>query len=117
MKTYVADAGAKGRGLFAAVDFEPGDVVDESHTIELEGPSSRGIPGPLVPYCFFTDDRCIVPFGLIAMCNEDERPNVVPRHEERKVLLVALRPIQRGEEILMHYSPTGLPEKDLDVRV
>jgi hypothetical protein len=111
IQTAVKSAGAKGRGLFAEQGFQQGQTIAVSPTVLLSrGDSQKVLGTALATYVFMIDGRCVVPFGEIAMCNHDDNPNAIVQHEDDVSRLRALRYIEAGEEITVHYSPTGIPE-------
>ncbi len=100
-KLRVADAGAKGKGVFAVARFEAGDLV-----WDYEGKEEwiSEIPEVLWQYAFQVDfDRYVVPekgsFGWYL--NHSCEPNCVILGRTR---IVALSTIEPGDEVTFDYS-------------
>ena len=97
----IGEAGAKGKGVFAARPIEPGELVwdyagDEKWIKE--------IPSELWRYCFQVDyDRYVVPMEGSAgwFMNHSCAPDCVIMGSTR---IIALRRINPGEEITFDYS-------------
>jgi len=101
MMLKIGDAGAKGKGVFAASTIEPGDVV-----LEYDGEVRWiwDIPRELWPFAFQVDyDRYIVPERGSAgwYLNHSCEPNCVIRGKRR---ITALVRIDVGEEVTIDYS-------------
>ncbi len=97
----VGDAGAKGKGVFAARRIELGELVWDYAGEERW---IKDIPKKLWRYCFQVDyDRYVVPEEGSAgwFMNHSCEPNCVTMGRTR---VVALRRIEQGEEVTFDYS-------------
>ena len=97
----VGDAGAKGKGVFAAKRFELGELVWDYAGEERW---IKEIPRRLWRYCFQVDyDRYVVPQkGSVGWyLNHSCEPNAVIMGRTR---VVSLRRIEKGEEVNFDYS-------------
>ena len=97
----VGDAGAKGKGVFAARRIEPAEVVWDYAGEERW---IKDIPPELWRYCFQVDyDRYVVPEKGSAgwFMNHSCEPNCVIMGRTK---VVALRRIEPGEEVTFDYS-------------
>jgi uncharacterized protein len=97
----VGDAGAKGKGVFAAGRIEPGELVWD---YAGEEKWINDIPPDLWRYCFQVDfDRYVVPEEGSAgwFMNHSCEPNCVILGDTR---VVAHRRIEQGEELTFDYS-------------
>ena len=97
----VGDAGAKGKGVFAAKAIEPAEVVWD---YDGEERWIKDIPPELWQYCFQVDyDRYVLPAEGSPgwFMNHSCEPNCVIMGRTK---VVALRRIQPGEEVTFDYS-------------
>ena len=95
-----------GRGVFALVDMAKGSIVDRGHLLVL--PEHEPEEGSLIgQYVFeFSSRRNCVLLGLVSLCNHDEQPNVEVEIDTETLTyrLIAVRPLRRGEELLVDYG-------------
>ncbi len=97
----VGDAGAKGKGVFAARRIEPAEMVWDYSGEERW---VKDIPSELWEYCFQVDyDRYVLPEKGSAgwFMNHSCEPNCVIMGRTK---VVALRRIEPGEEVTFDYS-------------
>jgi len=97
----IGDAGAKGKGVFAAKRIEPGELVWDYAGEERW---IKEIPKNVWRYCFQVDyDKYVVPKKGSAgwFMNHSCEPNCVIMGRTR---IVALRRIDTGEEVTFDYS-------------
>jgi len=100
-KLRVADAGSKGKGVFAAARIEPGELVWDYEGMEQW---ISEIPEELWQFAFQVDyDRYIVPEreSVGWYLNHSCEPNCVILGRSR---IVALSTIEPGEEVTFDYS-------------
>ncbi len=132
MKLHRGDIGLKnyknkGRGLVALSRFQPNEVIERT-TVLVFPPQqfeticdSRNKLGPLKSHMLIWDKNestgevtAAISYGAMSFCNHNGSPNArfKPDKENEVVELVALKPIQEGEEICIQYKE---PEKILDI--
>lgn len=113
LKARPGSAAGKGRGVFAAVDIEPGETVDVAPSIELDEHTCDRIAGTRVDDYYFRhpgdETAGLLVFGLPSLCNHSDHPNTEThcRHVPELGWLVALtasRAIRAGEEITRRYA-------------
>ncbi|WP_290950703.1 SET domain-containing protein-lysine N-methyltransferase [Hyphomonas sp.] len=102
-----------GRGLFAAVSFEAGDLIATYPLLVLSQEDTAAIRGTQVHhYVFHVDEneqgqmRAAVAFGLISMCNHSVEANAdfTVDPAAQTVTLSARTPILADAEILIDYE-------------
>ena len=110
----VEESGDKGRGVFARKRFRPGELIERCPVIILNSAECERIePTILGMYCFrwgAEAKEVAVVLGYGSIYNHSYRPNADfnPVLEDNAMEFVALRDIERGEEITINYN--GLPE-------
>ena len=98
----------KGRGVFARRAILKGEVIERVPVLVMtEDEYARGLAQtPLKDYCFaWGVDRVALALGYGSLYNHSYRPNA--RYEDvgpGTKAFVALRPIERGEEITVNYN-------------
>ncbi|MDX1291409.1 MAG: SET domain-containing protein-lysine N-methyltransferase [Hyphomonas sp.] len=102
-----------GRGLFAAVSFEAGELIGTCPLLILSEDDTAAIRGTLVHhYVFHVDEnaqgrmRAAVAFGLISMCNHspDANADFTVDAATQTVTLSARKDIAADTEILIDYE-------------
>ena len=110
----VGESGNKGRGVFARKRFRAGELIERCPVIILNPAERERIePTILAMYCFCWGadaQEVAVVFGYGSIYNHSYRPNADfnPVLEASAMEFIALRDIERGEEITINYN--GLPE-------
>jgi hypothetical protein len=102
----VTDIPGKGRGVVAKEDIAAGTVIEVAPIITI--PIFDKDPYD-PPHSFGWDwERNAIVLGLTSLCNEDDdyNPNchVILNDRDMVSKLIALRPINRGEEITIAYN-------------
>lgn len=102
-----------GRGLFAAVSFEAGDLIATYPLLILSQEDTAAIRGTQIHhYVFYVDEndqgqmRAAVAFGLISMCNHSPEANAefTVDADAQTVTLSAGTNIPLNAEILIDYE-------------
>ncbi|MAN67315.1 SET domain-containing protein-lysine N-methyltransferase [uncultured Hyphomonas sp.] len=102
-----------GRGLFAAVSFEAGDLIATYPLLILSQEDTAAIRGTQIHhYVFYVDEndqgqmRAAVAFGLISMCNHSPEANAefTVDADAQTVTLSASTNIPLDAEILIDYE-------------
>ncbi|MBB4276680.1 SET domain-containing protein-lysine N-methyltransferase [Rhizobium mongolense] len=114
---YVQNVSRKGRGLFANISFNVGDVIERAPTWGFDDAAAHLLDRTgLFEYYFVRHDRHLksdpligyVVFGLVSIVNHSLRPNaqIVWADEEcgAWVSLVAIKDIKVDEEITHRYT-------------
>ncbi|GMQ25061.1 SET domain-containing protein-lysine N-methyltransferase [Algoriphagus sp. oki45] len=110
---YVADAGPKGRGVFAGRAFRKGEVIEKCPIIPWEAPELYRLSGHLLErYVFLWDRRkksLAVVLGYGSLYNHSFEPNCSYSRQIKNQLIVfkARVPIQAHEELTIHYGPSA----------
>lgn len=117
----IADMGRRGRGVVAAQRIEKGDLVERSPVLIIPGPDRAAADGTIVfTYVFMWEHdtveedlyrhegRAAIALGYTSLLNHSYTPNCeFIRHiDELMIDLVALRPIEPGEELTIDYQMT-----------
>ena len=109
----VKDSPFHGRGLFAAIAMNPGDVIAVYPLLVLSQEDTATVRSTLLHhYVFYVDEneagdmRAAVAFGEISMCNHSPNANAdfTVDAAARTVTLSANQAIRPGEEVLIDYE-------------
>jgi SET domain-containing protein len=108
-KIYVSYSKVSGRGVFAKEDIQPGEILEESHFIELNEKDFNNIDDVLKEYVFTfpigNKNNCVVlGFGMIY--NHSLIPNAYWECDEEMKLFrfISNRLIKKDEEIFTNYQ-------------
>lgn len=112
-KTYISNSkrgGMCGRGVFSNVNIEPNEIIETGPLL---------VSGDLKEVCAMCSDyvwtysahassehelhKCAVPLGSASICNHSNEPNANAHFQDTNYTLFAIRPIRRGDEILVSY--------------
>ena len=98
------EASVGGRGVFAARDFSPGEVIERGVMYRL-----RNVCGHENEHLFtWSDDRTVwaAGSGYLPFYNHSDTPNVRKEGDLDRdtMVVIALKPIRAGEELLGTYS-------------
>lgn len=109
----VAEAGKKGRGVFAGKRFRKGEIIECSCIIELGREEHHRLAGSVLErYVFLFDKRkksLALALGVGSLFNHSNEPNCsYSRNVNQKTITFrALKDISPNEEITIHYGPAG----------
>ncbi|GMQ30282.1 SET domain-containing protein [Algoriphagus confluentis] len=112
-RLYVADAGPKGRGVFAGRAFKKGEIVESCPIIPWEQEELYRLSGHLLErYVFLWDKRnksLAVVLGFGSLYNHSSQPNCGYSRQIKNRLIVfkAKRAIGPHEELTIHYGPSA----------
>ena len=108
-KIYVGESKISGRGVFAKEDIKAGEILEESHFIELNEKDFNNIDPVLKDYVFTfpigNNNSCVVlGFGMIY--NHSLIPNAYWECDESNKLFryIASKPIKKDSEIFINYQ-------------
>ncbi len=113
---YAAPSPRGGRGVYAAEDFAPGDVVEVCELIHLPAlPEDRLEDSDLNGYVFDFDGVLVLALGCGSLYNHATASNATYEfhHDPDVIVVVAVAPIPTGEEILINYLGEPHAEGDL----
>lgn len=117
----VAERGARGRGVLADSRIEAGELVERSPVLVIPPPDRAASDGTIVfTYVFMWEHgtveedlykhegRAAIALGFTSLLNHSYEPNCeFIRHiDDLAIDLVALRPIEAGEELTIDYQMT-----------
>ena len=92
-----------GRGVFSTTTYNKGDSIEVCPCIKV---NHRDLKGIINKYVFTYDEKySLIAFGFCSIYNHKDKPNakwVVVNEEKLKI--VAIKPIQKGEEIFISYG-------------
>jgi SET domain-containing protein len=120
-KLLVKEIPKKGRGLFANENFNVGDVIEKCPVLILSGEDSDKVEKTeIYNYTFEWPekeglDQSAIVLGLISMCNHSSNPNAEFEcaFSEKVMVIQAVKPIKKGEEITISYTEDPKNEKEL----
>ena len=114
-KVHIQDIPKRGRGVVAATSIDQGELIVSAPILVLSGIEyylMRILP--CIMHTFSWDrpearggDTAAIAFGLVSLCNHSEdgaNADAVRVYDEERIDLVALHPIEAGEEILIRYK-------------
>ena len=107
---YMATSEEKGRGVFTAVDLEPGDIIESCPLIIIPSDQKHLIDASILHDYYFNwpqpPGAICLPLGYGALYNHSFQPNaeIVLDLENQQLEFHCIRPIQAGTEILIDYS-------------
>lgn len=105
----VRDAGARGRGVFAAVDIAEGTLIEECAVLVLPESDVAHLEKTALSDYYFrwggTGDQAAIALGCGSLYNHADVPNAMYVRKTDLLLLAffAVRPIAAGEEIRVSY--------------
>lgn len=105
---YCSRAGEKGRGVFTARPIQSGEVIETCEVIffpRREVPDMRKTQMEYY-YYWWKSGSAVLPLGFGALYNHSQNPNAdwINDYRSRRMILVALRTISKGEEITVNYG-------------
>lgn len=111
-----------GYGVFAGKKIARDELIEKTHIVIFDyQPTAKGAPNndPLRNYYFAVSDpeKKALPLGLGVLYNHANEPNASYCFdiEAQTVTIKALRPIAKGEEILISYMPQWFEYRDIPV--
>ena len=114
-EVFIADTGtARGRGVFAARSFQPGELIERCPCVPIGAPFGS-LPSSLRQRVFSwraltgsADNPVALPLGYGAMYNHAEPSNCEYKADGDTLLIVAVEAIGAHEEITINYNaPRG----------
>lgn len=105
----VRETEGRGRGVFARVAIEEGEVVEDCPVIVVPEEQVEAMGGTILHEYFFkwggTHDAGAIALGFGSLYNHHDEPNAmyVRKYDLRMLTFVALRDIAVGEEITVSY--------------
>lgn len=104
---YIADTEAKGRGVFTAQDIPDGTSIEMCPVVFFSVADRSHIDATrLYDYYFvWPDQRTCLALGYGSLYNHDADPNaeVIFDLASDQIIIQAIRDIEAGEEICIHY--------------
>ncbi len=100
-----------GRGVFARVAIQKGEIIERCPVIEIPThEASRIEESIMVTYLYFLGkhkERPMLALGFGSLYNHSYKPNAMYRekYKEHTIDFVALRSIEKNEEITVNYAP------------
>lgn len=110
---YIADAGGKGRGVFAGKGFKKGEIIERSCIIEISRSEHYQIAGNILErYVFLWNKRkksIAMVLGFGSLYNHSNKANASYKRDLKNHIMTfsASRDILQNEEITIHYGPAG----------
>tara|TARA_B100001057_G_scaffold462896_1_gene516320 strand:- start:487 stop:978 length:492 start_codon:yes stop_codon:yes gene_type:complete len=121
-KVEIKEIEGKGLGIVAKEAIKKGTIIESSHvllfpnTILKDFDQMYGYMHPLHSYVFTWDSgKCAVAFGFGSIYNHSNDNNAAWRpsylflknKEPERIHYVAVKDIQQGEEVCIHYAPSA----------
>lgn len=115
-KSYISKSNIHEHGVFAATDFSPGDLIEESKMILLDTTEKHSKDWMLNRYaialpcdcdvCKVNGKTLFVATGNIMLYNHSDTPNAFYYIERpfRRIKVIALTNIKKGDEITWYYG-------------
>ncbi|HET7879767.1 MAG TPA: SET domain-containing protein [Acetobacteraceae bacterium] len=109
----IGSSEGRGRGVFAARHFEPGETIEVCPVIPLSEADARRLDATALYDYYFgwgkDGKAAAIALGYGSLYNHAPSPNAMHnKHEaDGMISIIAVRPIERGEEIFIRYN-TGI---------
>ncbi|PIV90529.1 SET domain-containing protein-lysine N-methyltransferase [Candidatus Gracilibacteria bacterium CG17_big_fil_post_rev_8_21_14_2_50_48_13] len=106
-EVYVAQSAIHGRGVFAARDFTPGEIIEYAHAVRVPASEQPFLDQTVLYNYYFTwnGDNAIV-LGNGSIYNHSYAPNA--RYDKEfatnTLIIVCIAPIRAHEEITVNYN-------------
>lgn len=106
----IRDAGARGRGVFAARDIPEGALIEECPVIVVPEEQVEALGETVLGDYYFrwggTGDEAAIALGFGSLYNHSDAPNAmyVRQREARLLVFFAVKAIAAGDEILVSYN-------------
>jgi len=110
MAFVIKNAEGKGRGVFAANDFQRGEVIERSPVIEFAKETWAKLEDTVFyPYCYFWGEKLedgALALGVGSLFNHSYHPNTrfLLKKEEQIIEFITIKDIAAGEEITINYN-------------
>ena len=107
----IRESPGRGRGVFAARGFAPGETIEVCPVIALSETDARTLDGTgLYDYYFGWGDEgkaAAIALGYGSLYNHSNEPNAMHRKcaAANTLSIVATKPIMAGDEICISYQP------------
>jgi len=113
-------SGKRGRGIFALKSFKKGEVIEVCPVIPLTAKESKICEQTILEYYLYPwrgkqDGAVVMGYGMIYNHSTDPNARYYLRYPNRKVIYKALKPIKKGEEILVNYNGDPKDGGDMDL--
>lgn len=102
--------GTGGRGVFANKDFKKNDIVEIAPFI-LD--KYTKVKGNMKDYIFAHGDDVALVLGLVSLYNHSDDPNVIINFVDSYVNIIAVKDINKDEEILISYGKGYWESRDI----
>jgi uncharacterized protein len=99
----------KGRGVFALRNFRVGEIIEAAPVIDLNSKERKNCEKTILNFYIYpwrsTRTGCVV-LGLGSIYNHSFHPNAdwKQNFKTHRMVYRAIRPIKKGEEILINYN-------------
>ncbi len=109
-KIYIAKSKVPGRGVFAALDIDKGEVIEIAPILILQFEDFIDTKWNLLfEYYFWMDDYVVLALGYGSLYNHSKNPNSKYQISKQAQIITftAIKDIKKDEEILFNYSGTS----------
>jgi len=116
---FVGDCAGKGRGIFAQRKICEGEKIEEAPVVVLPASEIEFLDKTVLQDYYFVwgedEEQAAIMLGLCSLCNHSYSPNAIFNllPERSAIEFIALRDIERGEEITINYN--GDPENQKSI--
>ncbi len=109
----------KGRGVFALKNFEVGEIIERCPVLNFNSKERKILEKTYLNYYIYpwrSDRTAVVVLGYGFIYNHSYTPNADWNQDFKKGLMVytAIKPIKKGEEILINYNGDPDDKKEID---
>lgn len=115
--TYIANTTFKGRGVFAAVEFNRGDIIELCPIIEISADDRAAVHDTGLHDYYFVwgvdEDKAAIALGYGSLYNHSDMPNAqfVNDLDNGLIIIECLSAILPGTEICINYVDHRSDEK------
>lgn len=102
-------SGGKGRGVFALKNFKKGEIIEVCPVVPLTAKESFLLKGTILEYYIYPwrgkkDGSVVMGYGMLYNHAPEPNTRYHLRYNGRKIIYKAIKPIKKGEEILVNYN-------------
>jgi SET domain-containing protein len=116
-KLYILPTENKGRGVFAAVEFSRGDIIELCPVVVISEEDRQTIHKTGLHDYYFVwgkeDKEAAIALGYGSLYNHSSTPNAqfINDLENKMIIIECLKPIKAGEEICLKYIDESIKDK------
>ena len=113
-------SGHKGRGVFALKNFKKGELIEECPAVPLTIKERALLKKTVLEHYVYPwkgdkDGAIVLGYSMIYNHSTDPNARYYLKYSGRKVVYKAIKPIKKGEEILVNYNGDPKDKGDMEL--